>query len=284
MSGSSRVSEGVEGVDFPADAIPLRSKGPEMDVINIDDESSDMEAARSNDDEEEEEGDDAEREEEEPVASTSQVEGASEVDESSKPKAKPKRKIIQLDPDIIPDRTGKEPCPYWDCFVDQRAVDVFRRFYFIPNDVIITPVKSSRILFGDEHVTVPLMAITEGGLRFPMHRILREVLFFFGLTPCQLRVNSYRIIHSIIKLAEVKMFPLQAHHIFENYMLSRNVRFSRYFLCSRRNMEKIIPEGMYDSEKWASNYVEIRGNFQYPPDEYGEFEVATRRGEPCKRF
>ncbi|KAI8547723.1 hypothetical protein RHMOL_Rhmol07G0217800 [Rhododendron molle] len=63
-------------------------------------------------------------------------------------------------------------------------------------------------------------------------------------------------------------------------MMSRNVRFSRFYLCSRRNMTKIIPEGMYDSEKWASDYVEVRGNYQFPPAEYGQFEVAKARGNP----
>lgn len=49
-------------------------------------------------------------------------------------------------------------------------------------------------------------------------------------------------------------------------------------------MEKIIPEGVYDSEKWVSDYVEVRRNFQYPPNEYGHLEITTRRGDPCKHF
>ncbi|KAI8560118.1 hypothetical protein RHMOL_Rhmol04G0231000 [Rhododendron molle] len=45
-------------------------------------------------------------------------------------------------------------------------------------------------------------------------------------------------------------------------------------------MEKIIPKGTYDLEKWASNYVEVRGNDQYLPGESGHFEVTKRRGNP----
>ncbi|XP_058201035.1 uncharacterized protein LOC131315839 [Rhododendron vialii] len=37
---------------------------------------------------------------------------------------------------------------------------------------------------------------------------------------------------------------------------------------------------LYDSEKWASDYVEVRGNFQFPELEHGHFEIATRRGTP----
>lgn len=40
--------------------------------------------------------------------------------------------------------------------------------------------------------------------------------------------------------------------------------------------------GMYDLEKWASDYVEVRGNYQYPLREYGRLEVPTRRGELSK--
>lgn len=43
-----------------------------------------------------------------------------------------------------------------------------------------------------------------------------------------------------------------------------------------------MPEGMYDSEKWASDYVVVRSNYQYPSNEYGRFEVPTCRGEQSK--
>lgn len=91
---------------------------------------------------------------------------------------------------------------------------------------------------------MPLVAITEGGMRFPMHRVIRELLYTFNLTLCQLIVNTYRLIHSVVKLAEVRMFHLEAHHFFEDYMMSRNLKFSRYYLCSRKKKLKLIVGGM----------------------------------------
>lgn len=171
--------------------------------------------------------------EEAPAALTSWAEGdIGAVGESSSLPPRKKKRIIALDPNEIPNRTRTDPCPYWECFEDQKGLDLFRRTYKILDDVVISLIEGRRIRFSDEHITVPLMAITEGGLRFPMHKVLREILYHFELSPCQLSVNSYRIIHSIIKLAEVKMFPLEARHIFENYMMSQNARFSRYYLCS----------------------------------------------------
>ncbi|KAI8572479.1 hypothetical protein RHMOL_Rhmol01G0202300 [Rhododendron molle] len=249
VQGGRPLPKAFEGVFIPTNVTLLRSIGP--DIINLDDEPSDK-AAEDPDEEADAEGEDEEvieeeaKDEETPVVSSSRAEGETGIADASSSQApkKKKRKIVALDPDEIPVRTGRDPCPYWDCFTDQEGIDLFRTTYHIPNDVIISTIPRPRIRFSDEHITVPLMAITEGGLRFPMHRILREILHYFELTPCQLSVNSYRIIHLIIKLAE------------------------------------IIPEGMYDSEKWASDYVEVRGNYQFRPSEDDQFYVAKERGNP----
>lgn len=77
-------------------------------------------------------------------------------------------------------------------------------------------------------------------------------------------MNMYHLIHSVIKLAEVKMFKLEAFHFFENYMTSWNLKYFWYFLCFRRGKEKIVAKGTYDSKKWAADYIEVRGNFMCP--------------------
>lgn len=126
------VTEGVEGIDFPALAIPLRSIGPDLNIINIDDDLSektnkelingeDGEDDGGEDDEDEDETAEMETieietvNEETPVASSSRVyEGTWAGAESAAPLQKKKiKKIIPMDPDEIPDRSGKEPCPYW---------------------------------------------------------------------------------------------------------------------------------------------------------------------------
>lgn len=186
--------------------VPLRSIGPESDIININDEPSDKGGKNPNEEEEEEENaedgaDEGQSGRDTLAASSSRTEGEiGGLGESFSQVPKKKKKIVALDPDEIPDRMGKDPCPYWECFKDQEGIDLFRRTYEIPDDVIVSPVEGNRIWFSREHITVPLMAITEGGLSFPMHRILREILYHFELTPCQLSVNSYRIILLIIKL------------------------------------------------------------------------------------
>ncbi|KAI8527108.1 hypothetical protein RHMOL_Rhmol12G0050400 [Rhododendron molle] len=110
---------------------------------------------------------------------------------------------MPVDPNVIPEKSGKEPCPYWQCFKNDIALRLFREVYRIPDDVVVSPIVGPRIKFSDEHIMVQLMAITEGGLCFPMHRIIRELLYTFNLTPCQLSVNTYRLVHSVAKLTEI---------------------------------------------------------------------------------
>lgn len=50
-----RGSEGIEGIDYPAEAVPFQAIGPNLDIINIDEESSEKESKEPN---EEEEGED----------------------------------------------------------------------------------------------------------------------------------------------------------------------------------------------------------------------------------
>lgn len=258
-------------LEMPLNIPPLQSIGPDPELIEIEDDSSGKAsdtrresgdvAETLREEEEEEEGEELAANEDvaegETIgASSSQTQAEQGAEISSNPPRK-RRKIVPVDPDLIPDRFRKEPCPYWQCFQNDKALRLFREVYKIPDDVVVFPVEGPRIKFSHEHITVPLMANTEGGLRFPMHGVIRELLYTFNLTPCQLSVNSYRLVHSVAKLADVRMFHLEAHHFFENYMMSRNLKYSRYYLCSRKKKLKLIVGDMYDSEKWASDYVEI---------------------------
>ncbi|KAI8547266.1 hypothetical protein RHMOL_Rhmol07G0181300 [Rhododendron molle] len=123
LGGSGQVPEGIDGVNYPAQVIPIRSIGLEKDVINLDEGLSDKGEGGPI----EENGEDAEAEvgaergeserramdEKTPTASTSWVEGETgPIGESSFQAPKQKKKIISVDPDEIPDRTGKDPCPY----------------------------------------------------------------------------------------------------------------------------------------------------------------------------
>ncbi|KAI8547724.1 hypothetical protein RHMOL_Rhmol07G0217900 [Rhododendron molle] len=105
--------EGFEGIDYPASVAPLRSIGPDKDIINLVDEPSDDTGDDLNEEADAKvEEEEIEDREETPVASSSRAEGTGNVGESSSKLPKRKRKIVALDPDEIPIRTGRDPCPY----------------------------------------------------------------------------------------------------------------------------------------------------------------------------
>lgn len=63
-------------------------------------------------------------------ASSSLAPAEKGIEATSNP-LKKRRKIIPVDPDVISDKTGKEPCPYWQCFKNKKIPSAVPRC--IPN-------------------------------------------------------------------------------------------------------------------------------------------------------
>ena len=77
----------------------------------------------------------------------------------------------------------------------------FDKNFHISADVKLALVED-RVTFGKDYIIVPLMAIVKGGLRFPMTGLLRSFFSYFGLTPCQLSINGYRVISYCVKIGQ----------------------------------------------------------------------------------
>lgn len=57
-------------------------------------------------------------------------------------------------------------------------------------------------MYNSNHIMIPLMAIIEDGLQFPLHPFLREIQFNYSLALNQLLINNYRIIMTVIALKD----------------------------------------------------------------------------------
>lgn len=90
-------------------------------------------------------------------------------------------------------------------------------------------VKEEDITFTPGHITVPLMAITEGDLPFPINPLLRQVLSEYKLTPCYLTVNSFRIINVVRALREKNNLVFNIFDLFGVYSMSRNKGLKHWF-------------------------------------------------------
>ena len=112
----------------------------------------------------------------------------------------------------------------------------FRAAYNVPRDVNITYCHEGDI---DLHrhtslntVFFPLMAILEGGVRFPVDPLIIGTLRFYGLCPDQLPPNFYLVVSCVSRLNHIFGLQLNHHDINFIYSLCRNIR-SNYYLKTR---------------------------------------------------
>lgn len=92
------------------------------------------------------------------------------------------------------------------------------------------------------------MAITEGGVRFPIHLFVRHDLQELTLTSSQLSTNSYPIITSIIELRRREVLNFRIEELFGAYSLDKNPSYGRYYLASRPEYKDLLIESLLDSE------------------------------------
>ena len=98
----------------------------------------------------------------------------------------------------------------------------FREQFSIPEDVKIKllPRDANLNKLDGDGIIFPLLAIPEGGVRFPLSPLIREVLAFWGLCPRQGTGNFYRVLSSIEALNRLLGLRLGFSAVRHCYMLS----------------------------------------------------------------
>lgn len=140
--------------------------------------------------------------------------------------------------------------------------DEFRERYEISSDVLVERVTGDRITFGVDFITLPLFAIIEGGVRFPMSHFFRYFLSSYNLMPCQVSVNTWRILCSATRLAKRNNLPFTLGDLILMYLVSRNPSYNKYYMSTRQGFDHLV-DRLYDLEKWASVFDKVSGNFEW---------------------
>ena len=94
----------------------------------------------------------------------------------------------------------------------------FRATYNAPKDVEVSYCHEGNIAL-ERHPQVvffPLMAILEGGVRFPVDLLILRTLRFYGLSPNQLPPNFYQVVSCVSWLNQ--SYGLQLDHHDFNFM------------------------------------------------------------------
>ena len=142
------------------------------------------------------------------------------------------------------------------------ALANFRARFAIPFDVDIAYCHEDNIA-NEKHphvVFFPLMAILEGGVRFPVDPLILRTLRFYGPCPDQLSPNFYRVVSSVSRLNHLYGLHLNQHNINFMYSLYDNIQLG-YYLKARDMMVQLIlclPDSNRNS---AREFVRVSGNW-----------------------
>ena len=81
------------------------------------------------------------------------------------------------------------------------AMAVFRRLYEIPNNVGLRYVHWSDALPPSSgELLIPVVAVVEGGVHFPIDPLLADFLNYFSLSPTQVNPNIFKIVMGTLEL------------------------------------------------------------------------------------
>ena len=116
-----------------------------------------------------------------------------------------------------------------------------------------------------------------GGVRFPLHPLVRDCLWEWRLCPYQLLPNGYKIIMGVVRLNELLGIGLCVPDIEDTYDLCKSAEGNTHYLRLRVRWVGFVT-ALEDSNKYAGeDRVFVRGGW-----EFGEAELSTTVRIPRK--
>uniref|UniRef100_A0A2N9IVX2 Uncharacterized protein n=1 Tax=Fagus sylvatica TaxID=28930 RepID=A0A2N9IVX2_FAGSY len=110
---------------------------------------------------------------------------------------------------------------------------------------------------------LPLVAIIEGGVRFPMDPLLANFLDYFNLSPTQISFNIFRIVMGVVKLNRQLDLNLTVHDIIATYTLRTSQ--SEAYSLRPRNVFNTLVNSLPDTNKdMTDDYLLVRGAWHHP--------------------
>lgn len=148
----------------------------------------------------------------------------------------------------------------------------FRISNSIPDDVIVElPVAEDDLVHpvGDGvRVPIPIWMIAQGGLRFPIPPMLRELMSRANLTFWDVSCNFVRTVMASIVLAEREGFRLEVAEFLYCYsIVFPSARRPRAYLRLKhiKDRRTRLVYGQPDSDKFKVEFVWVSGNWEFAP-------------------
>ena len=161
---------------------------------------------------------------------------------------------------------------------DSDSIVHFRDLYKVPSNVEVRPdTPDDGLTYRDGWMPFWLVSVVEGGVRFPLHPLVRDCLWEWRLCPCQLLPNVYKIIMGVVRLNQILGIGLGVPDIEDTYDLCKSAEGDTYYLRLRVRRTGFVT-ALEDSNRYAGeDKVLVRGGW-----EFGEVEPATTVRVPRK--
>ena len=142
---------------------------------------------------------------------------------------------------------------------------LFRRLYRIPDDVGLQYVHWSNALPPSSgELLIPVVAVVEGGVRFPLDPLLADFLNYFSLSPTQVNPNIFRIVMGTVELNRRLGLELSTYDIVWTYILHRNSKTESYSL-QPRDINYTLVNGLPDTNRgFDDDYLVVSGEWFLP--------------------
>ncbi|XXG77671.1 hypothetical protein AAC387_Pa08g1779 [Persea americana] len=145
---------------------------------------------------------------------------------------------------------------------DPLSIGLFREAYKIPADVKVRPDgPDDGISYSDGWMTFWLVSVVEGGIRIPLHPLLRDCLREWELSPCQLLPNGYKIIMGVVRLNEI---------------FAINLGFRQRRELARRNLWKVNRDWHEKVRKYRGHHCRAAFSLLGYTPHYKSFTTSRR--------
>ncbi len=144
------------------------------------------------------------------------------------------------------------------------AMAIFRRHYGVLDDVYLEYKFWENALPGKPgDLIIPLVAIIEGGVHFPMDPLLANFLNYFNLSPTQISPNVFRIVMGMVELNRRLGLNLTVYDIIVSYTL-RTSQTEAYSLRPRDIYNTLVNSLPDTNKDMTDDYLLVRGVWHHP--------------------